>query len=164
MQEKPDNKYYRKCRKCSEWFKWHTETKQTCPKCDTSLNKKLKKRSTKFDTSWFYEQRNKAFIRDNKTCRGCDITEEKAKIKYPIVDKRRNRILCCHHIDVNRNNNSLSNLITLCPACHQGLHMRYKAYELKDEWIDDVLPKNGKWKRKPYPKNPPKRHFFKNIK
>lgn len=30
--------------------------------------------------------------------------------------------LCVHHIDENRDNNNINNLITLCKACHQKTH------------------------------------------
>ena len=35
------------------------------------------------------------------------------------------RLLEVHHIDENRENNSLNNLMILCPTCHQGLTLGY---------------------------------------
>lgn len=40
------------------------------------------------------------------------------------------RILEVHHIDSNRKNNSLDNLIILCPICHRKITLGY--YELKN--------------------------------
>lgn len=38
------------------------------------------------------------------------------------------QILGVHHIDKNRNNNELSNLIVLCPICHSLAHMKHIAH------------------------------------
>lgn len=46
-------------------------------------------------------------IRDNFTCQLCNKTE-----------KELNRRLSVHHIDYNKQNNTESNLIALCPVCH----------------------------------------------
>ena len=34
------------------------------------------------------------------------------------------KFLCIHHLDENRNNNSLENLQCLCKSCHQKLHCK----------------------------------------
>ncbi len=36
------------------------------------------------------------------------------------------KFLCdIHHIDFNKNNNHITNLIGLCPNCHMGIHRKY---------------------------------------
>jgi predicted restriction endonuclease len=37
-----------------------------------------------------------------------------------------NKIVAVHHYDENHNNNSIDNLIPLCPTHHQYIHSRYK--------------------------------------
>lgn len=49
-------------------------------------------------------------------------------------------ILEVHHIDCNRENNDLKNLIILCPNCHVGLTRKYAILEnRKLKWLDDKL-------------------------
>lgn len=48
-------------------------------------------------------------------------------------------IVAVHHYDENHNNNSIDNLVPLCPTHHQYMHSRYK-YLIEDkvkEWIND---------------------------
>jgi hypothetical protein len=52
--------------------------------------------------------------RDKYTCRNCGQFDFKAHI---------------HHIDQDRNNNCLINLITLCIPCHRATHKRLKKNE-----------------------------------
>lgn len=49
--------------------------------------------------------------RDNCICQRCGRTEKEEQIR---VD----RVLCIHHIDYNKKNNTEDNLITLCNACN----------------------------------------------
>lgn len=37
------------------------------------------------------------------------------------------KYLCVHHIDLNRNNNTIENLITICKQCHQKYHVKRDA-------------------------------------
>jgi predicted HNH restriction endonuclease len=37
-----------------------------------------------------------------------------------------NKIVSVHHYDENHNNNSIENLIPLCPTHHQYIHSKYK--------------------------------------
>ena len=64
--------------------------------------------------------RNSIYKRDNYTCRECG--------KRCSTQKNANRIIC-HHIDYNINNNSKSNLITLCASCHT------KTNYTREDWI-----------------------------
>lgn len=49
--------------------------------------------------------------RDNYQCRNCNITEEEQLIVIGYV-------LHVHHIDYDKQNNNINNLITLCFWCH----------------------------------------------
>jgi hypothetical protein len=55
------------------------------------------------------------------------------------------RILQVHHIDGDRKNNNLRNLIILCPTCHCKLTM--KVYELTKK--NKIIPKDGNKKKNP---------------
>lgn len=66
---------------------------------------------------WTRKFRLKIRIRDNYTCQICKIEGNKKP-----------RDLHIHHIDDNKFNNSMKNLITLCPRCHgeqQGINGVY---------------------------------------
>lgn len=52
------------------------------------------------------------FERDNFTCQKCGATRSVSPG------------LKVHHIDENRRNNALTNLITLCSECHSHLHYK----------------------------------------
>ena len=61
------------------------------------------------------ELRERILKRDNYSCQTCGYSPS-----LVIIGKRKS--LHIHHIDKNRENNSDSNLITLCPSCHSKLH------------------------------------------
>lgn len=42
-----------------------------------------------------------------------------------------------HHIDGNRKNNQINNLIPVCKYCHTGIHRNRENY---DHWYDKLLP------------------------
>lgn len=69
----------------------------------------------------------KRVIRSNKE-RVCKICEENDK-----------RILVVHHIDWNRENNKLSNLVWLCCNCHKLVHNHKK----EKKKLDQILDKQG---------------------
>lgn len=56
----------------------------------------------------FYAVRESILKRDKHTCQSCGV--------------RKYKTLHIHHIDLNKENNGDSNLITLCPNCHSKLH------------------------------------------
>ena len=64
-----------------------------------------------------YNYREKAFREYEHKCAICNYNEEP-------------KILQVHHIDENRQNNSIDNLIILCPNCHAKI--TYGNYTLKD--------------------------------
>ena len=55
---------------------------------------------------WYVKLKGFVFERDDYKCQKCQTKER----------------LVIHHLDGDDRNNNLSNLITLCPACHGGLH------------------------------------------
>lgn len=66
----------------------------------------------------FKKLRKIVLNRDNFTCVGCNTKEKKLSINDGTV--RTN--LCVHHIDHDRANNILCNLVTLCRQCHVAHH------------------------------------------
>ena len=58
--------------------------------------------------------KKQVFERDNKKCRICAISV------VPVGER------IVHHIDANKNNNVLENLILLCRSCHSRVHSRSK--------------------------------------
>ena len=55
-----------------------------------------------------------------------------------------NKIVSVHHYDENHNNNSIENLIPLCPTHHQYVHSRYKndVIDKIDKYRQDFILKN----------------------
>ena len=64
-----------------------------------------------------------------------DIYEKMTK-KCSIKDCRFSLTVDLHHIDKDKNNNNVSNLIGLCPSHHQLIHRYgYKLEQAEDTWI-----------------------------
>lgn len=117
-------KYKRKCRKCSREY-LVKEIPRSSPYCrDCRIGKGLVKRV--FYNSTFYKNRLIVLERDKNKCRNCSSIKKKLHI---------------HHIDCNKSNNSLSNLITLCDTCHQALHGIYTKEELRKGDIFSLFSK-----------------------
>lgn len=57
--------------------------------------------------------------RDNYTCQECNQTQKQLGYR-----------LCIHHIDFNKNNNKVNNLIALCRSCHTKIRFG------KQDWIE----------------------------
>jgi hypothetical protein len=79
----------------------------------------------------FYRVRKKIFERDDYKCQCCGVKP----------DDLHTNSLVCHHIDVDRSNNSLSNLITLCVQCHSSLHSKYDKPTLRSNLIWSLFAK-----------------------
>jgi 5-methylcytosine-specific restriction endonuclease McrA len=86
-----------------------------CPEC------KRVSTGEQFYTKLFYKNREIVFERDENKCQCCGCEEDNKELNKLII----------HHIDVNRLNNSLSNLITLCTQCHLSLHAKYSKLILR---------------------------------
>jgi len=71
------------------------------------------------------ERRERILGRDNHACQTCGYSPSRV-----IVGKR--PPLHIHHIDKDHENNSDSNLITLCSSCHWQVH--YLAKQQATQW------------------------------
>lgn len=72
----------------------------------------------------FFQKREMVKSRDGYECRICGITEKEVKEKDSL-----DRGLAIHHIDYNKDNNSLSNLITACRWCNSRANGRNTDWE-----------------------------------
>jgi len=66
---------------------------------------------------WRADLRKQVLERDRYSCQSCGYNPNSI-----VIGKKMK--LHIHHIDKNRKNNVLSNLITLCASCHSKLHYR----------------------------------------
>jgi hypothetical protein len=100
------------CKRCGVEFKSVTNCSKYCDICQKTvyLYPKI-----------FYKNRKIVFNRDEFKCQCCGCSED---------DKKTNKLLV-HHIDTNKKNNSLSNLILLCGQCHVSLHKKYDKKTLR---------------------------------
>lgn len=106
------------CANCGKEFLAKTyRTKQSksgnvfCSKsCSNSFNNRFRK---KYSVNTY---RRIAFENFEHKCHLCGWNEDE-------------RILEVHHIDENRKNNNLNNLIILCPICHRYLTLHIKTIE-----------------------------------
>lgn len=71
--------------------------------------------------------------RDNYTCQGCGITEDKIVEKF-------GRKLSIHHIDHKRDNLSYTNLITVCYKCNNQANANHGHWE---KFYRDILVSRG---------------------
>lgn len=111
----PEKPYKRTCSKCGVEFLAQSPHYRYCGKCRSFYTKgndypKL-----------YYKNRKIAFDRDEMMCQCCGCKE----------DGLHTNSLLVHHIDTDRGNNSLSNLITMCQQCHLSLHQKYSKYILR---------------------------------
>ena len=70
----------------------------------------------KNDRLRFGGNRENVLERDNWQCQKCFLTAEQHLLLF-------SKNISVHHIDGNKQNNSLDNLITLCVRCHRQLHI-----------------------------------------
>lgn len=107
----------KKCPICDiefETMKNHSREKITCShSCSNSFF-----RSGNNNPNWKGEGRSKF---ENEYRRICFEYHKKE-----CVICGENKIVAVHHYDENHNNNSIDNLIPLCPTHHQYIHSRYK--------------------------------------
>ena len=63
--------------------------------------------------SWEFNEEKKEFIkqRDHYHCQNCGISQDEHRLKYKMS-------LVIHHVDYDKENNKIENLITLCTMCN----------------------------------------------
>lgn len=74
----------------------------------------------------FYQLRPLVFERDGYVCLNCGMTQEEAKAKDSL-----GRGLTVHHIDYNKENNTLDNLATTCKWCNSLANSRREVWQKK---------------------------------
>lgn len=119
----PIRQYIVNCYKCKTEHLGPTTRKFLCGSC--------KLPNTIYPRSFYYNKK-KSLIRDKNRCQCCGKKEE----------------LITHHIDCNKQNSSISNLITLCKSCHISLHDRYSKATLRSNIIYNFFPDIFKWAEK----------------
>jgi hypothetical protein len=120
----PEKPYKVNCKICNKEIKSSNPFPTCCSKCkktiDWNENRKIFN-DVNFYPKIFYKNRKIVVDRDEHKCQCCGCGED---------EKRTNKLII-HHIDTNKLNNSLSNLITLCEQCHQSLHGKYDKKTLR---------------------------------
>ena len=111
----PPRPYLLTCKKCSVEFYGEWPAKRYCNECVKISD------GVDFYPKIFYKNRAIVFKRDENKCQCCGCSNGELRTNKLIV----------HHIDVNKQNNSLSNLITLCEQCHHSLHKKYDKHTLR---------------------------------
>lgn len=76
--------------------------------------------------------------RDEMMCQCCGCVVKKNKKSWPDT-------ACVHHIDVDKTNNSLSNLILMCEQCHLSLHGTYSKQILRVSNIYKLFSKDKRF-------------------
>ncbi len=112
--------------KLGQIFSKKTKKKMSeCKKLDKHWNWKGGKSFEKYPEE-FFKIRNKIRKRDNYICQECGLKRKEIKKQLDV-----------HHIDFNKNNNHLKNLITLCRSCHGKTQFGEK------DWINYYKNKMG---------------------
>jgi hypothetical protein len=111
----PELPYVCICKKCGMQFMASSHHHPFCKSCIKA------KRNPDFYPRVFWKNRLIVLERDDHTCQCCGCKQ----------DSKQTNKLCIHHIDGDRQNNSPSNLITLCTQCHLSLHHKFTKYELR---------------------------------
>lgn len=125
--------YIKICTACKQEFNTDSTKKMLCNACrnDRQNIQKNKKYSMHFKLI-----KKVIMQRDNNQCQFC---------------KRHVRLIV-HHIDCDKGNNTIDNLITLCSPCHNSLHGKYSNQKLKRNDINKLKPKGfieGKYGMRP---------------
>lgn len=78
---------------------------------------------SQYHPQWRSRLRVQVLIEQNYKCRLCGYEDSTR------LGKNGKRIaLQVHHLDWDKSNNSLSNLIALCPTCHKRFHTKIKTW------------------------------------
>lgn len=95
----------------------------------TALRDALNETHSPYNNHSWKKLRRKVYERDGFVCQEC------------LCECNDSTRISCHHIDFDRSNNSMDNLITLCGSCHG------KTTQKPEEWIqyyqDKMLMKNN---------------------
>lgn len=103
-----------KCKEyCSNYY--NNNKKKENNRCKLWQKKNHEKVLNGSNRRRFGGNRFKVLERDNYCCRYCGMTQE---MHFICFGKR----LYVHHIDENKHNNKMLNLITLCIRCHRIVH------------------------------------------
>lgn len=106
------------CEKCGNHFIWKNRQKKICKSCYKNLN-------TNKGYSYNFSKISHSIRNKEKKCQCCE------------TDKR----LIVHHLDGNKKNDNLNNLITLCVQCHASIHIKYSKSQLHLNSIYKLFPK-----------------------
>ena len=87
--------------------------------------------SDKYDFKFTTELKEQVRNRDNNCCRLCGLTNEENIEFYK-------GSLPIHHIDYNKQNSSINNLITLCNSCHAKTNANRKQWKEKTTKIKSI--------------------------
>ena len=104
------------------------------PKARICLTCKSSKKNNTYPRV-FWKNRKIVLNRDENTCQCCGCKP----------DGKNTNKLTCHHIDVDKQNNSPSNLIILCTQCHRSLHSKYSKYILRRSNIYKLFADEAKF-------------------
>ena len=102
LMEKNDGIHPNSGEKCHFWKGGISKLKEWGPEFNTYLKEKIKER-------------------DNNCCKVC---------YKSIDDLNENQYLCIHHIDYNKQNNNINNLVTLCQSCHGKTNLNRNSWKL----------------------------------
>ena len=117
------------CPKCNVEFLSKTPRRHMCRKCVNFYSNHIGY------PKLFYKNRKMIFVRDEYKCQCCGCGED-----GQITNK-----LVVHHLDTDRGNNSMSNLITLCEQCHLSLHQKFGKPILRRSNIYKLFAENLKF-------------------
>lgn len=123
---------------CPKCFENKFKTPYVELKCDYCGKNFIRRKSEIKNTNYHYCN----IICSNKHKAQFLITEESKNYRLKAFQNYPHKCACCgyeederilevHHIDSNRDNNTIENLIILCPNCHRKITLNY--YELDKE-------------------------------
>jgi len=121
--------YIQTCKKCGVQFHSPSRYRHLCGGC---------RKSSAMRPRIYYKNRKIVFDRDEMKCQCCGCT---------VVTGRptKTNTACVHHIDCDKTNNSLSNLILLCTQCHGSLHKIYDKHTLRVSNIYKLFAKEKRF-------------------
>lgn len=117
--------YYRICPFCDGDFKTNSEYKVYCSrKCKEKA--KIKRRK-------FFKTSDWKLVSSLKICEIC----ENKDLPHCILET--------HHLDHDKNNNVLRNLLRLCPNCHKLLHMGFFRIDMDEKRVSWIIDSSYKY-------------------